>query len=161
MPAIQYLGGRTALILSGKIPADTWVAAIRRGGRVVECTGLENRHRSNSVASSNLALSASREFDKIAGSDFGRAQRARRARAGTARVNLTLSAICASKIGPVLGSDFDCAEQGAWTNSPEFDQIAGSDLGRRSALATAREARGPGGARVHLALSASRNAPLG
>jgi hypothetical protein len=45
--------------------------------------------------SSNLTLSAklgSREFDKIAGSDFGRAQRARRARAGTARVNLTLSA---------------------------------------------------------------------
>ena len=164
---------------------------------MVECTGLENRRPFTGLVSSNLtlsasrefdqiaerfgtperfgdgarrararmarvhlALSASREFDKIAGSDFGRAQRARRARAGTARVNLTLSAICASKIGPVLGSDFDCAEQGAWTNSPEFDQIAGSDLGRRSALATAREARG---ARVPLTRSASIefDTPLG
>ena len=92
MAAIQCLGGRTAQILSGKIPADTKAAAVRRGGRVVECTGLENRHRSNSVASSNLALSASHEFDKIAGSDFGRAQRARRARARMVLVNLTLSA---------------------------------------------------------------------
>jgi hypothetical protein len=45
---------------------------------------------------------------------------ARSARARMARVNLTLSA------------------------NREFDQIAGSDLGRRSALATARAARGPG-----------------
>ena len=58
MPAIQYLGGRTALILSGKIPADTWVAAIRRGGRVVECTGLENRRPFTGLVSSNLTLSA-------------------------------------------------------------------------------------------------------
>ena len=58
MPAIQYLGGRTALILSGKIAADTWVAAIRRGGRVVECTGLENRRPFTGLVSSNLTLSA-------------------------------------------------------------------------------------------------------
>jgi hypothetical protein len=45
---------------------------------------------------------------------------ARSARARMARVNLTLSA------------------------NREFDQIAWSDLGRRSALGTAREARGQG-----------------
>ena len=81
---------------------------------MVECTGLENRHRSNSVASSNLALSANREFDQIAGSDLGRRSAfgdgARSARARMARVNLALSA------------------------NREFDQIAGSDLGRRSAF---------------------------
>src|SRR5580658_7102483 len=48
------------------------IAAQRRGGRAVECTGLENRHRSNSVVSSNLTLSATSEFDQIAGSDLGR-----------------------------------------------------------------------------------------
>ena len=78
----------------------------------------------------------------------------RRPFTGLVSSNLTLSAICAIKMGPVLGSYFDCAEQGSWTNSREFDQIAWSDLGRRSALATAPAGRGPGRARVHLTLSA-------
>ena len=82
---------------------------------MVECTGLENRRPFTGLASSNLALSANwknaaplrrpaffqqergawtnlPEFDEIAWSDFGRAQRARRARARTARVYLALSA---------------------------------------------------------------------
>jgi hypothetical protein len=48
----------------------------------------------------------------------------RRPFTGLVSSNLTLSAICAIKMGPVFGSYFDCAEQGSWTNSPEFDQIA-------------------------------------
>jgi hypothetical protein len=48
----------------------------------------------------------------------------RRPFTGLVSSNLTLSAICANKMGPAAGSYFDCAEQGAWTNSPEFDQIA-------------------------------------
>jgi hypothetical protein len=78
MAAIQCLGGRTRRILSGKIFAEHPVAAVRRGGRVVECTGLENRRPFTGLVSSNL----------------------------------TLSAICAIKMGPVRGSYFDCAEQG-------------------------------------------------
>jgi hypothetical protein len=84
---------------------------------VVECTGLENRRPFTGLVSSNL----------------------------------TLSAICAIKIGPVFGFDFDCAEQGAWTNSPEFDQIAGSDLGRAQRARRARARM----ARVNLTLSAN------
>ncbi len=81
---------------------------------MVECTGLENRRPFTGLVSSNL----------------------------------TLSAICAIKMGPVPGSYFDCAEQGAWTNSPEFDQIAGSDLGRaqrarRARAGKARVAKSP------------------
>ncbi len=41
---------------AGSIPAR----ASRRGGRAVECTGLENLHGGNVIASSNLALSAMR-----------------------------------------------------------------------------------------------------
>ena len=54
---------------------------------------------------------------------------------------------------PVLGSHFDCAEQGAWTNSPEFDKIAWSDFGRaqRARRASVRMAR------VNLTLSAIAN----
>jgi hypothetical protein len=44
--------------LSGKIAADAKVAAVRRGGRVVECTGLENRRPFTGLVSSNLTLSA-------------------------------------------------------------------------------------------------------
>jgi hypothetical protein len=53
-------------------------------------------------------------FDKIAGSDFGRAQRARRARAGTARVNPTLSATKLKRVprGPFL----ILKVRGVWTN---------------------------------------------
>ena len=38
----------------------TYIPQTRRGGRVVECTGLENRRRGNSSAGSNPAPSASR-----------------------------------------------------------------------------------------------------
>ena len=58
MPAIQYLGGRTEQILSGKIAAQCPVAAAGRGGRAVECTGLENRRPFTGLVSSNLTLSA-------------------------------------------------------------------------------------------------------
>ena len=124
--------------MSGKIAAERPVAAVRRGGRVVECTGLENRRPFTGLVSSNLTLSASREFDQIA-ERFGTPERfgdgARRARARMARVHLALSA------------------------SREFDKIAGSDFGRAQ---RARRARA-GTARVNLTLSASIefDTPLG
>jgi len=58
VPPIQCLGGRTEHILSGKIAAQCLIAAERRGGRVVECTGLENRQGFTTFVSSNLTLSA-------------------------------------------------------------------------------------------------------
>lgn len=36
--------------------------ALRRGGRVVECTALEMRHRCKPIGSSNLPLSASSHY---------------------------------------------------------------------------------------------------
>jgi hypothetical protein len=46
-------------ILSGKI-AIRFAPAIRRGGRAVECTGLENRQIRKGFGSSNLPLSANK-----------------------------------------------------------------------------------------------------
>ena len=40
------------------IRASDHMIALRRGGRVVECTALEMRHRGNPIGSSNLPLSA-------------------------------------------------------------------------------------------------------
>ncbi len=67
----------------------------------------------------------------------------RRPFTGLASSNLALSANWKNE-APFPGPSFFQQEQGAWTNLLEFDKIAGSDFGRRSALATAREARGPG-----------------
>ena len=55
----------------------------------------------------------------------------RRPFTGLVSSNLTLSATCTIKMGPVLGSYFHCAEQGAWTNSPEFDKIVETYLRSR------------------------------
>jgi hypothetical protein len=73
------------------------VKTVRKRGRVVDGTSLENWQWGNPFVSSNLTASANREFDQIAGSDLGRrsvfatAREARRP--GWSRVYLTLSAI--------------------------------------------------------------------
>ena len=56
-----YLDGRKRLA----VEADFWgemFDKIRRGGRVVECTGLENQHTSDRIEGSNPSLSASRHI---------------------------------------------------------------------------------------------------
>jgi hypothetical protein len=54
------------------------------------------------------------------------------------------------------GPQFFQPGQGAWTNSLEFDQIAGSDLGRRSRFGDGARSARARMARVNLTLSASR-----
>ena len=50
-PAVNYGGSRSLL-------ATRPAGVPRTGGRVVEGTGLENRHTGNGIVSSNLTLSA-------------------------------------------------------------------------------------------------------
>src|SRR5262245_33506534 len=72
MTQVQWVSSRTAPVLSGKI-APRRQAPIRRGGRAVDCTGLENRRPLTGLASSNLALSANwKNWAPILGPQFFR-----------------------------------------------------------------------------------------
>src|SRR6266404_3129019 len=69
------------------------IVNIRRGGRAVECTGLENRHPLTGIASSNLALSANRSLSSTKSRQrFWTPGGAPEGRGPKARVNLALSA---------------------------------------------------------------------
>ena len=54
-PSARVANG--ARVLPTRVPT-AYIPEARRGGRVVECTGLENRRRGNSSAGSNPAPSA-------------------------------------------------------------------------------------------------------